>query len=209
MTPTAKSPTDLQDAFDELLTLGEQPSAEILDQVVARYPEHAAALTDFAIEWLAQDLLPPGEDEELAAADDASSESVQRAMQRFRERLGQVDAAGGQLVDPFDGRTSEDLAKIGVDLDLDKSLMAKLRDRKIDGATVPPQLVERLALALVVSAAAVTAHLNAQARLHHQQDFKMVQQDKPEAGAKESFADAVRNSSLDDESKERWLAMNG
>ena len=206
MTETPKPlPADdasLQDALQELIESGEQPDAETLESLVARHPGHAAELTDFAVEWALQELLP--ED----AGEGEGATAVPAAMERFRARLAELDsgaiATGEMAGDPFAERTAAELQAVAATLGLDKTLVAKLRDRKIIADTVPAELRDGLAAELKVPAAAIVAHLDRPAVVHTGASFKAT--GKPEAGPKETFADAVRRSFLRDDEKARWLA---
>ncbi len=196
--------SDLQNALQELIETGEQPDAEALESIVARHPRHAAELTDFAVEWALQELLPEGD------SDDEGKSAVPAAMQRFQARLAELDREGAALdrapVDPFADRTPAELKRVAVTLGLDKTLVAKLRDRKIVAETVPAELCDGLAMELEVPPAAIVAHLGRPAAVYAGASFKAA--GKPEAGPKESFAEAVRRSFLDAGEKSRWLSSD-
>lgn len=192
---------DLQDALHELLEASEAPDAEILEEILKRYPEHASELTDFAVEWALQDLLPE-------AAEEASEASaVPAAMARFRARLDELDGPRRPaLADPFADRSPAELKTLAANLGLDKILVAKLRDRKILADTVPPALRDGLASELGVPVEVVAAHLAAPARIPLGASFKAER--APEAGPKESFEQALRRSSLDDDRQRSWLSRD-
>ena len=200
--PAPLRPDGLQDALQELVESGERPDAEALERIVARHPRYAAELTDFAVEWALQALLPEGSEE--AGAESA----VPAAMERFRARLAELDREPDRgtvpvAVDPFAERTPAELRRIASALGLDKTLVAKLRDRKIVAETVPAELRDGLAAELEVPIAAVVAHLARPAVVHAGASFKAAA--KPEAGPKETFAEAVRRSFLGAPEKARWL----
>ncbi len=207
--------TDLQNALQELVESGERPDAEALEKIVARHPRHASELTDFAVEWALQELLPEGTE-----VDDGAS-AVPAAMQRFQARLTELDemalaplqgdasdplyenqpAAAG---DPFADRSPAELKRVAAALGLDKTLLAKLRDRKIVADTVPAELSTGLASELQVPPAAIVAHLAQPAVVFAGASFKAA--GKPEVGPKESFAEAVRRSFMPADEKARWLS---
>ncbi len=197
----AQTAGDLQDALQELLAAAEAPDAEALEEILRRYPEHAAEVTEFAVEWALQDLLPATDDD-----DGASGSKVPAAMARFRARLDQLDAPSSSATpqDPFADRSPTELVGLATRLGLDKILVAKLRDRKILGETVPRALQEGLATELGVSPAVIAAHLTAPPTIPHGANFKA--QRAPEAAAKESFEQAVRRSSLAEGEQGRWLS---
>ncbi len=197
----AESEATLQDVFQELVSAAERPDAEALEEMVARYPRFASELTDFAVEWALQDLLP---DEGSA---DAGESAVPEAMRRFRRRLEELDssvpgALSDPAVNPFADRAAAELGRIATALGIDKTIMAKLRDRKIVAETVPAALRDGLAAELEVSAPVLAAHLTAPAVVHAGASFKA--KEPPRTGPKETFVEAVRRSSLAEAAKARW-----
>ncbi len=197
--------TDLQNALQELVESGERPDAEALERIAARHPRHAAELTDFAVEWALQELLPGGVSKEEGES------AVPAAMQRFRARLAEPDRQAGNVAlppagDPFAERTAAELKQVAAVLGLDKTLVAKLRDRKVVAETVPAELRAGLAAELEVPPAAILAHLAQPAVVYAGASFKAA--GKPEVGPKETFAEAVRRSFLGAQEKARWLASD-
>lgn len=190
---------ELQDAFAELVEAAERPGASIektLGEQIRRLPDLAGELGDFVAELLLQEALPSeyaGEDDEAVVA---------RILGRFRDRLA-TDTEASAVPNPFDDRPPEELRRLGAALGLDKTLLVKLRDRKIEAETVPPAFVERLAAELGVDFPVVAAHLAAAPIVHHGASFKANGKLRP--SRKESFADAVRRSTLGAEEKARWL----
>ncbi len=192
----------LQDALQEMIESGEHPDADALERIVACHPRFAAELTDFAVEWALQDLLPE------TTAESAGESAVPAAMGRFRERLPELDRAaadrhGPAYGDPFADRSPAELKRVAAALAVDKTIIAKLRDRKIVAESIPGELRERLAEELEVPAAAIAAHLARPAVVYAGASFKAAA--KPEAGPKESFTEAVRRSFLKAADKARWL----
>ena len=49
---------DLQDVLQEFIEKVERPDAASLEAFVRKYPHYAADLTDFAAEWLLEELSP-------------------------------------------------------------------------------------------------------------------------------------------------------
>ncbi len=198
------SETELQAAFDDLVEAAERSAAaveEALGEAVARHPHLAGDLGDFAAELLLQDALTASD----AAGDDEAV--VSSALRRFQNRLDEVGEECAPIPNPFDERPAAELLRVGVALGLDKTLLVKLRDRKIEAETVPLAFVERLAGELGVAFPLVAAHLQAPPIVHRGMSFKA--KEKPRPGLKEDFAEAVRRSTLDDEEKARWLDEPG
>ncbi len=203
---------ELQDVFQEFLLLADTPDAGTLETMVARYPQFSAQLTDFAVEWAMQDLLPGGAvgdsietldgfaTEPDASVDGGMSAAVTAAMDRLHAGLDEVPSAHR---DPFKDRSPEDLHRLGRRLQLDKTLVAKLRDRRIEAETVPDSLRLGLAQELEVPLDAVVAHLQRPPVLSMGASFKA--EGKPHAIGKESFGQAVERSRLEPEEKQSWL----
>ena len=193
----------VEDACEAFLLSVDTPDASSLERIIERFPDCAAELTDFAVEWAAQDLQPAdfaGGDEWDPDWYEASTESspspVEKAMDRLRQAL---DAPA----DPFAGLAAGDLRSLAARLGLDTTLLAKIRHRRLRPETVPKKLVEALATALGLGINAVDAHLQAPALVPAGANFKS--DARPEAQGQQSFSDALESSSLDDEARRRWL----
>src|ERR1700733_12486642 len=89
-TTQTRSPTSLRNALYELALANAQPDAELLDEFVRRYPEHASVLTDFAVELALDGLAEAGVPDEEPALP-ATNASVSKAMSRFHNRLYAVE----------------------------------------------------------------------------------------------------------------------
>src|SRR5882762_8070177 len=82
--------TPLRDAMYAMSLVKSVPDAELLEEFVRRYPEHAEALTTFAIE-LAVDALQNREDDfEVITDPDVISPVVSRVMSQFQNRLFEI-----------------------------------------------------------------------------------------------------------------------
>jgi len=190
--------SSLHAALEDFVAAAGSPDAATLERMISHHPQHAAELTDFAVEWALQEGLPasadagPADDERLIAA----------ALERLRARLG--PAGGRPPADPFARRSATELRALAHRLDLDLSLLAKLRHRRIVADSVPRGLIRALAAALEVPLAAIEAHLAAPPAIASDARFKAAQ--KPRAERQETFAEAVRRSRLDPGTRERWLA---
>ena len=211
-TTQTRSATPLRNALYELALAKAQPDAELLDEFVRRYPEHASALTDFAIE-LALDSLTEAEGPEEESASSATNASVSKAMSRFHNRLYAVQhersaAARGleTVVDnPFAAFDRSGLRQIGHRLNVNNVFVMKLRDRQIDENTMPEGFRRRVAEELGASLDVVVAHFAGQAQIQPGVHFKA--DEKPGAGAKQTFEEAVRSSGLTAEQQAYLLGL--
>lgn len=186
------------------------PNPAVLDAFCRRYPQYARDLASYAVQWLIGDALaatsPAGE-----ADYSVSSPLVSRAISRFHDRLRAHEAAKGgpentgkQMRNPFEGLAVARKREIRDELGLDQALFAKFQNRLIEAATVPRQLVERFARLLDTTPDIFLGHLAGPPVMHAAAEFKS--QEKPSAATrKESFEEAVRKSSLDEEKKQALL----
>lgn len=82
----SRSPAPVREVLYELSLTKEVPDAGLLDEFVRRYPEHADALTDFAVE-LVMDCLRGTEGVDTAVETTTIGAAVSRAMSTFQNAL--------------------------------------------------------------------------------------------------------------------------
>jgi hypothetical protein len=211
-----KSNTSLQDAMYALSLAARVPDAELLDEFVRRYPEHADALTEFAIELTADAMLDGNEELETPADLDTASPAISRAMSQFQNRLSAVrkERAGGApartptspVRNPFASLDREGFRALASRIDANTVLLAKLRDRQIDPATLPPEFCRRVAEEMDEPLEIITAHLGATPLGASQPRQFYKANGKPTAGARQSFEEAVRGSGLTPKQRRRLLS---
>lgn len=218
-TLTAGEPL-LREALYELSIAKHMPDAQVLDDVVRRYPQFAEELTDFAVE-LALDALR-GE----AAADAAESAvdpsnvspAVSRAMSRFHNRLHAVRQEAGKVSaertlpsDPVDNPFAElDRKKFRAfakQIGANPVFVAKLRDRQIEPDTITDGFKDRVAEELDIPFAAIDAHFAASGGPASASPQFFKADDKPSHDRRQSFEDAVRSSGLTDEQQQYLLSL--
>lgn len=218
-TLTAGEPL-LREALYELSIAKHMPDAQVLDDVVRRYPQFAEELTDFAVE-LALDALR-GE----AAADAAESAvdpsnispAVSRAMSRFHNRLHAVRQEAGKVsaertlpsdpVDnPFAGLDRKKFRAFAKQIGANPVFVAKLRDRQIEPDTITNGFKRRVAEELDVPFAAIDAHFAEPSGPTSASPQFFKADDKPSHDRRQSFEDAVRSSGLTDEQQQYLLSL--
>lgn len=202
----------LDDVLTALVTENDHPTAEMLEKWIALYPQFSRELVDFAAAWAEQELLPPAPP--LAA--DVEKRLIDRAMSHVQNltfgREAQADATdSGSEKNPIESLTGEakslgfnasDFAK-GCGLDL--MLMTKLNNRLIAVLSIPASLIRHIGRQLQRSPGAVRTYLASPPRAIAGKSF--LARGKPEhVGQQETFAEAIRSSSLSDAEKARWLA---
>jgi hypothetical protein len=206
----------LSDALYELSLAQQIPDAALLDEMTRRYPEHAGALTDFAIE-LAVDSLREISQEDEPRADlpaDELSPAISRAMSRFYNRLHAVrnsemiSAEKGVPTteippNPFATLDRAAFRRLVERLNVNNVFAIKLRDRQIVPETIPNRFNDLLALELKVPLGALINHLNARSQSQMPMQYYKAT-NKPNLDARQTFSDAVKTSGLTEE-QQRFL----
>ena len=221
-TLTASAPA-LREAF-YALSLGRRiPDSDLLDDVVRRYPQYAAELTEFAVD-LVLDALHDATigTVELDTDEDpmAVTPAVSRAMSRFHNRLHAVSKRGsasleGQSltdsrsvpVNPFEALSRDEFRDLVSQLDATTAFIVKLRDRHIDPDTMSDGFRQCVADRLKVPLDVVVAHSAATqtTTLTGRQFYKADEQ--PSATEQQSFAEAVRSSGLSEAQQQRLMSL--
>lgn len=183
------------------------PKPVVLEAYCRKYPQYARELTDYAVQWLIGDALAA-----TAVRPDveqrASSPLVSRAISRFHDRVagGAASAealrrpSGKEARSPFEGLSVARKREIRDRLGINTPLLAKFQNRLIDSDTVPRGFLERFAEMLGCKLGAFVGYLRLPPVMHAQPDFKA--EGKPSVETrKETFEQAVRGSTLDDQRK--------
>ncbi|WP_326912932.1 hypothetical protein [Rhizobium johnstonii] len=178
---------DIEDILFDLVEDG-QLSAQAVADAIARYPEHTNAITDFAAAWQSH----RDDNVEIYAPLPAPDLS----------RLWNSQAAG---IDPFEGKDPFELRDIAARCDLSMNIMVKFAERLLKATSIPMLLIRRLADELKVPPGTLLDYLDQQQAIGAS-DFRS--DGNPVVGQKQTFADAVRSSSMSDERKEKWLSLS-
>jgi hypothetical protein len=194
--------TRLDDALYALAQAGAIPDAAVLDKLVRQYPDHAETLTEMAIE-LALDALSDESAEEISAVSTGTtSPAVAEAMSHFHNRLYAVKIAertaktraDAPLLNPFAALDRSQLRSLGERLNVNTVFVLKLRDRLIEAETIPESFRKTIAEELKAPFDIVAAHFSGRAVVAVSAHYKA--DGKPEAGQKQPFEEAVKNSGL-------------
>lgn len=218
-TLTAGEPL-LREALYELSIAKHMPDAQVLDDVVRRYPQFAEELTDFAVELALDALRGEATADAAEAAVDPSnvSPTVSRAMSRFHNRLHASRQENGKVsteraipsdpVDnPFAGLDRQKFRAFAKQIGANPVFVAKLRDRQIEPDTITDGFKHRVADELDVPLDAVGAHFAASGGPANASPQFFKADDKPSHDLRQSFEDAVRNSGLTDEQQQYLLSL--
>lgn len=205
MTPN-EEPT-LDDVLNEFVAAYEEPTAKALENWAARYPQFRNDLVDFAASWAAQLVLPPApelsaEEEKLLV--DCAMSHVQNVT--FRREQSAADRTENHSINSLIGEAK----RVGMDgqefanaCGLDVALVSKLNSRKIRPLSIPARLVSNIAGLLEISVEAVSEFLARPPQALTSMAY--LARGKPQSTEQQSFADAVRSSSLGEAEKIRWL----
>lgn len=210
--------TSMRAACYEISMAKEVPDPALLDEVVRRYPQFGAELTDFAI-TIALDALRERAGANQVPSDDGDSVSpaVSRAISRFHNRLHAervktaAKSAGkfaiAEAVNPFSGLSRQEFRVLATRLDATALFVVKLRDREIDPSTLTPGFRHYAAIQTEVSVEMMSAHFNAArsgavapARFHKAEG-------KPAHGELQTFEEAVRSSGMSEEQQRKLLTL--
>ncbi len=208
---TNRELSSLRDAKYYLALRKSSPDAEVLDELVRSFPEHAQELTEFAID-LALDSIGESEESDTVAPEDTSS-AVSRAISRFHNRLylesksaESSSSSPSSPTNPFAAMGREELRGFARNVNVNLPFVMKLRDRQIHADTIPDKFTQRVSKELDVPLDLVVAHFQAPPEIRVSARFKS--DEKPEANLKQTFEEAVRTSALTPQQQESLLALN-
>ena len=208
MTNTSK---DLSDVLYALALAMPVPDAKTLDEFVRRYPQHAEALTDFAVQ-LALDAGIEVDEEGDEAVDGSVSPAVSRAISHFQNIAFELEKSTGTgaaeaVANPFARLSRDEFRAYTTTLRANSVFVMKLRDLLIEPDTIisHPGFCKAAADGLNIPLEAIIAHLHAQPVMPAQQRFKA--DEKPVVPKRETFEEAVRSSGLTPEQQRRLLEL--
>lgn len=204
---TQKQNPTLDDVLNEFVAAYERPTAEALENWALRYPQFRKELVDFAAAWAEQLVLPPAPElsaeQEKLLADRAMSHVQNVVFKRAQRETTQAEhRAIASLIGEAKhaGMSGQEFAKA---CGLDLALITKLNNRQIKPRSIPVRLVTHIARLLERTVEAVSEYLALPPQALAGRAF--LARGKPQSSGQQSFADAVRTSSLSDAEKARWL----
>ena len=211
---TTNKSTPLEEVLYEFWLAKPVPDAELLDEFVRLYPEHAAALTDLAVDIV---LDPSLSDEEYTAEPLAPgvSPAVSRAMSRFQNRLFEVQpkqvrsatvsSKSHAIENPFSRLERIEFRQLTQGLHCNNVFAGMLRDREIIADTMTEGFKRRVADELQAPIELVAAHFAASQQIGQAQFYRA--DEKPQAIKKLTFEEAVRSSGLTPEQQKFLLEL--
>ena len=199
----------LDDALNTFVQENDRPTAGNLQEWVERYPQFRKDLIDFAAAWAEQLVLPAAEEigaeTEKLLVDRAMSHVHNVAYSRDVEMLR--DTTTDDPVRSLTGdaeRAGTKPAELARACRLDLGLLSKLNSRQIQPWTIPAELIRMLAEQMNKSVPAVMIFFAGSPRAAVGKAY--LSRGKPTGTVQQSFAEAVRQSSLSEEEKARWLS---
>ena len=217
------SPPPLREAFYALSLEQRVPDAALLDDVVRRYPQYAAELTEFAIALAVDALHDAATESAVSDSDEAPmtvTPAVSRAMSRFQNRLHAIARRGvpslehqsaaaptSALINPFEALSQNEFRDLASRLDVNPVFIMKLRDRHIAPDDIPSGFRRQVAEEIEVPIEVVNAHLAGPQTTTSTGEQFYKADEKPSVPKQQSFAEAVRSSGLSEAQQRRLLNL--
>lgn len=202
-----KAPT-LDDVLNEFVAEYERPTSEGLEMWVARYPQFRRELIDFVAAWVEETTLPESPDLTIEVEERIVDRAMSHALNISFNRDGQAHQRqpGEKTITSLTGEAKKagmSVADFAKGCGLDLVLVTKLNNRQILPETIPSRLVSLIARLVGRTAEGVMEYLGGPPQLLSGLSF--MSKKKPRKAERQSFADAVRGSSLSQADKARWL----
>lgn len=187
------------------------PDPKTLDEFIRRYPQHAEALTEFAVQ-LALEPDTIGDEEGDEDADGAVSPAVSRAISHFQNVSYELEKKGGADApvagaNPFSSLSTEAFRAYAAKLGANTIFVMKLRDGRIEPESIfaRPGFCRAAAEGLDVPVEVMMAHARSTPTVSAQQLHKS--DGKPIVPKRETFEEAVRSSGLTPEQQRHLLEL--
>lgn len=209
MIQNEKGPT-LDDVLNEFVAEYERPTSQGLEMWVARYPQFRRELIDFVAAWVEETTLPESPKLTVEQEERIVDRAMSHALNVSFNRDGQSRQPGEKTITSLTGEAKNSgisVADFARGCGLDLVLITKLNNRRILPETIPSRLVSHIARLVGRTAEGVMEYLGGPPQLLSELSF--MSKKKPRRVERESFADAVRASSLSEAEKARWLDEAG
>lgn len=194
MTSSPRPHTSCEDVLFDFATSQEGTTAETLHIFIQRFPEYENDLRSLF---------------ETIEAEDATEFPVEMGrpqlevslQERVRSIRAQLNPAGASVSrkEVFTGSTPQEMRHLTKELNVSPLFMAKLKDRLIDGSTMPSGFIVWLAAGLGEAAETVRDYFSADTRMAQGIAFKA--EGKPGHKLKQTFSEAMESSGLTEEQK--------
>lgn len=202
---------DLSEVLYALALAMPVPDAKTLEDFVRRYPQHADALTEFAVD-LALEAQPEGDEEGDTGEAGEVSPAVSRAISHFQQVSYELEKSSGTgaaeaVANPLASLSREDFRAFAAKVGANTTFAMKLRDRAIEPDTLTSRtgFCRVVADGLNISVDEMISHVRAPSSVHAHAHYKA--DDKPAASRRETFEEAVRSSGLTPEQQRHLLEL--
>lgn len=209
------NPSSARDVLYEFALAKDRPDADLLEEFIRRYPQHAAELTDFAVSVALELYAESAEHsfEPVVLPRSGVSPVVSRAMSRFHNRLFEVKCRATENLraraelphNPFSALDKAAIRKLARGLNASNLFVMKLRDCEVRDDTITEGFRRRVSEELQVPINVLAAHFAAEATVHTASRHKS--DEKPSAQPKQTFEEAVRSSGLTEEQQRYLLSL--
>lgn len=169
---------------------------ETLERYLREYPEHAEAIVDCSIE-----LMVSATRHEEAPLD--SDASIDQAWQRFQAAIG--TAGDATVTNPFAQLNPTAFKTLAKNLDVSNLLLIRLRDRAIEAATIPRQLVQKISTELGTTFETVASYLRSPPAMVSSHSFRSSV--KPAVTQQISFEKAIETSQLTQAQQDALMSL--
>lgn len=189
---------ELDDILFELAAT-ERLDPEGVKATIARHPQFAREILEFAIDWVEADALRGPENSERAA--DTAAAALEADLARFWA------GEAAEVINPFDGIEPSQLRAMASECEIDVTILMQLCRRLIEVATIPLTLVERLAEGLRTTPKLFINFMEGPPTAAAA-DYKSPD-GAPRVGEKISFSEAIESSPMDEALKAKWRVPGG
>lgn len=198
-------PEEVQDLLDAYVAAVEGPSVAALAEWIRRYPRYERELTEFTVAWSLSETLPPAADVEAIPA----GALAERGLARVREILEPAQEAAIDSLSAAGTARGLSIQQLAQRTGLSLVLLRMLDRRLIRFSSIPREAIDAIAGAIGHEAAAVARYLQRAPTLAPGASYYAEQAPRLAGRAEqEDFFEAVRDDpDLDDEQRERWLAL--
>jgi len=209
---TTYSATPLDDVLYAFAMAKAVPDPQVLEEFTKRYPAHAEALTEFAVDLLLDSAIEDDADD--AGDGENVSPAVSRAISYFQNALYELEQKSApplravpQTRNLFAEMDRARFRSVASGLHANNAFMIKLRDRMIEPDTVTSRtgFCRKVAQETGEHVNLVIAHFKGPPVVALGQHFKS--DEKPALAGRETFEEAVRNSGLSPEQQSYLLRL--
>lgn len=204
----------LDEVIEAYLASAPSPSSDSLSEWIARYPQYARELMDFAAHWSLVDTLPPREALDQEAEEEALVSRGRSMFQDVWRREHERQQAEQQKHERPITSLRTEAERCGMHIDqfseateLSPAIIEKLDLRSLDFTSIPQQVIENVARAIGISFGFLTLYLQGGTGLSATARQTTGQTRRRETD-KEDFFEAIRtDQTMRDERRRKWLAL--